>query len=288
MDYKDCLMLKTLSEENSLSRAAEKLFTSQPALSYRISTLEQAFGVKILFRSHRGVRFTPQGNYIKNHALETIKSYEKLKLQLQQTDHFVSGNIKIGFSSVVAKYKMAKIIKGYQIEHQHINIDIEIASSTLKLPLMLKEGKIDLAIVRGNQKLCYPEYLLSEEPMCIAFHKPIEIKQLHQYPYLEYEAADITGSQQSKRKWCQETLGAPPSKIMQVDSLDACMQMASCAMGWCIVPQIHLQSYHLFSLPVQWADGSTMYWKTRLIYHPEISNNNIFQDFLHYILKKYH
>ena len=50
MDTKDWIVLKTISDERSLTKAAERLYLSQPALTYRLRNLEKEFGVTILTR----------------------------------------------------------------------------------------------------------------------------------------------------------------------------------------------------------------------------------------------
>lgn len=61
MDSRDWKILKVISEERSLTKAAERLFISQPSLTYRLNKMEKEFGVKILNRFSSGVSFTIQG-----------------------------------------------------------------------------------------------------------------------------------------------------------------------------------------------------------------------------------
>lgn len=60
----------TVAESKSFSKAAEKLFISQPAISYNIKSLEKNLKVKLFFRTSKGVLLTPDGEklyyYIKN------------------------------------------------------------------------------------------------------------------------------------------------------------------------------------------------------------------------------
>lgn len=54
MDEKDWRLLKVLHEEKNITKAAEKLFVSQPALSYRLKQLEEEFDMKLFFKRKRG------------------------------------------------------------------------------------------------------------------------------------------------------------------------------------------------------------------------------------------
>lgn len=50
MEQKDWILLKTLHEEKNMTRTAEKLFVSQPSLSYRLKNLEGNLGVRIFLK----------------------------------------------------------------------------------------------------------------------------------------------------------------------------------------------------------------------------------------------
>ena len=55
MDEKDWLLLATLARSKSITRAAESIYISQPAVTKRVKLLENEFQVKILIRSNEGM-----------------------------------------------------------------------------------------------------------------------------------------------------------------------------------------------------------------------------------------
>ena len=288
MDYKDWAIFKILAEEQNLTKTAERLFISQPALSYRLQNLEKELGVKILNRYSNGVGFTPQGEFLAQYSLEMLERFEEIKAHLQSMNTPTQGLIRIGFSSVVAKYKMARLVKSYRTQFPNIDIQVEAASSMLKLPDMLKNGQIDIAIVRGNTEWPEGKKLLSEEPMCLVFNRQITLEELPNYSWVEYESAYITHSHTQKRTWWQETISQPVPSIVKADSIDACLQMVSCGLGWCIVPKIHLnQNRSLFYTPVIWPSGHTMTWKTYILYSDAMAEQSIHKTFISYAQRKY-
>lgn len=64
MDEKDWLILKTLHEKKSITKTAETVFMSQPALSTRLQHIESRFNTVIVMRGKKGVQFTPEGEYL--------------------------------------------------------------------------------------------------------------------------------------------------------------------------------------------------------------------------------
>ena len=53
-----------VAEAGSISEAAKRLFVTQPAVSAEIASLEHALGVRLFFRTNRGVRLTPEGKVL--------------------------------------------------------------------------------------------------------------------------------------------------------------------------------------------------------------------------------
>ena len=69
MDSRDWQILKLIDEEKSLTKTAQRLFISQPSLTYRLNKLEKEFNTPLLNRYSNGVTFTPQGEIILNLSL---------------------------------------------------------------------------------------------------------------------------------------------------------------------------------------------------------------------------
>ncbi|MGN0708443.1 MAG: LysR family transcriptional regulator [Faecalibacterium sp.] len=98
MDEKDFELLRTLGETKNITRAAEKLFTTQSALSKRVKSLEEEFGVEILMRSRQGIRFTPAGEAMLAHADAAARQMEQLRRDLCSLDGIVGGSLVAGIS----------------------------------------------------------------------------------------------------------------------------------------------------------------------------------------------
>ncbi|MXQ55706.1 helix-turn-helix domain-containing protein [Shimazuella alba] len=66
MNEQDCLLMGYLDEERNLTRTAERLYITQPALTYRLQQIEKEFGVSIIVKDKRGIRLTPEGEFMQN------------------------------------------------------------------------------------------------------------------------------------------------------------------------------------------------------------------------------
>ena len=78
MDNREWETFITVVEEGNMTKAAEKLFISQPALSYRIRQMEAALGNALLLRTAEGIILTPQGEIYHDYCKRMVQEQEKL------------------------------------------------------------------------------------------------------------------------------------------------------------------------------------------------------------------
>ena len=80
MDERDWKIISLLYKHKNITKTANELYISQPALTGRIKQIEQDLGVPILNRSNRGVEFTPHGVFVAefaNHLLGEISNFRE-------------------------------------------------------------------------------------------------------------------------------------------------------------------------------------------------------------------
>lgn len=288
MEHKDWLILKTINEERNITKTAERLFISQPALTYRLKGLEKDMGVRILNRHKNGVSLTAQGEYLVKYAEEMIEKLEYVKTYVRDMESHIKGTVRLGVSSVVAKFKMAPLLKSFKKQYPDIKVPLQTGSSTLQLPDMIKNREIDIALLRGDVLWTEKKHVIAEEPMCILFSKPIHIEQLYNFPRIRYEASIITKSDEQIQQWWQEQTPLPLPNTIKVDSIEACIQMVSYGLGWCVVPKIHITNRNsLHSSPIVWRNGRTMIRKTVMIYRSESLDHQEKRLFIDHVLRNY-
>ncbi|MEA2215062.1 MAG: hypothetical protein QOK19_623 [Solirubrobacteraceae bacterium] len=87
----------TVAEEGQITRAAEKLYIAQPALSQAISQLESDLGLQLLERHPRGVRLTPSGEAFLEKARAVVDTERDVQLTAQSLARAARGVIEVGF-----------------------------------------------------------------------------------------------------------------------------------------------------------------------------------------------
>ena len=115
-------------EEGSVSRAAQRLFRSQPAVTRQILSLEKELGTVLLDRSSRGVRATPSGNAVFQKAQKLLRDVESLSGSAQDPNGD-SGDLRIACSDTVAQYWLAPLLGTFAKSFPGARLHLDISSS---------------------------------------------------------------------------------------------------------------------------------------------------------------
>ena len=109
----------TAAKTGNISRAAEELFMSQPAVSKAIKNLEQQLNTTLFFRRSRGVSLTREGELLYRHIASAFSSIEKGELQLKRNQELEVGHLHIGVSTTLCKHIMLPLLQCYIQKNRH-------------------------------------------------------------------------------------------------------------------------------------------------------------------------
>ena len=262
MDEKDWRIIKVVAEEQNITKAAKRLFISQPALTYRLKGIEDAFGAKILARLSHGVVLTPQGELLLGYAEEMLARLDRVKDQVRNMESRVQGVLRVGSSGVFAHYMLPRLFKGFCDEYPEVDITLKTGLSSLVIQL-LDRHEVNIGIVRGDHEWAGEKILLTQEPVCLVSSKPLSFADLLTQAHVRY------GTDTSLRKmldeWWRKNFSAPPHTTMEVNTMDIARQMVLHGLGWTVLPKIGLpQSDSLYIKELFWPDGSPLIRQTWL------------------------
>ena len=142
----------TVANTGNISKAAQELYISQPAISKSIQKLEESVGCKLFSRSSRGVVLTDEGKLLYEHVSEAFETLTMGEEKLKRSIELGVGHLKIGVSSTLCKYLLLPYLKEFIRQNPHISISISCQSTndTLKL---LEDNKIDIGLIGKPENL---------------------------------------------------------------------------------------------------------------------------------------
>ncbi|MDK4737144.1 LysR family transcriptional regulator [Rhizobium sp. CNPSo 3490] len=132
---------------HSFSRAAEKLNTTQPGVSQRISALENLVGEPLINRSNKPITLTSVGRVLYGHAevvLRQVSAMEK-DLALNKKNQ---RRVRLGVSETIVQTWLATFLEQSSREFSNIDFDITV-DVTPPMLRALQEGEIDMALALG-------------------------------------------------------------------------------------------------------------------------------------------
>ena len=235
MDELDLEILETLHETQNITKAALSLYMTQSALSKRITALEEQLGASLVIRTRRGVHLTPEGEMAVESARRISGEVTRLKEQLAVSRGAISGTLNAGITSNYALFYLGRLLKLYARQFPEVTANIRTDHSR-NIYSRLNEGKIDVAIVRGEYRWNEYQLLLSQEHLCAVCSPVYEGHPLSSIPYIA-RITDVT-LQGEIAQWLRENSIFPPAKGLWVDNILTCLSMVNEGLGWAILPEL--------------------------------------------------
>ncbi|GAA4834569.1 LysR family transcriptional regulator [Paenibacillus vulneris] len=281
MEHRDWVLLETLYNEQNITKTAELLYISQPALTYRLQQLEKEFNVKIVNRGRRGIQFTPQGEYLVKYAREMLLQLQSTKQFLLSMDDNVTGILRLGVSGSIAAYKLPNLLKKFL--HKFPNVEVKVITNlSSELVHSVYKQDVHVGMIRGDYNWADEKHLLQEEHICIVSKKKIELTDLPNLPRITFKT-DMS-LQNSIDYWWQEHYKQPPTISMEVDRMETCKEMALNELGYAILPMIVLDGQEeLFKITLTNKFGEPLYRRSWMIYRKESLDIKLIRTFVEFV-----
>lgn len=135
----------TIYEEGSFSKAAQRLYISQPSLSASVKRIEDKISLPIFDRSTSPISLTEAGREYIRYALEIEEKEHSFERYISDCTNTVSGSVKIGGSSLFSSFLLPFMISNFNSIYPDVSFEI-FEDSTKNLIEKLSLGNIDIII----------------------------------------------------------------------------------------------------------------------------------------------
>lgn len=168
MNWNQLQYVITIAEEKSITKAAQKLYISQPSLSLSIQALEKETGTSLFERNRGEMKLTYAGSLFYEWAVSTLHSHTQLEWKLGD---IVSGSrtlIRLGLSPHRSERLLAPVLERFYSMYENCDIQI-IEQPTYILRQMLEEDKLDLILdISSPDTINFESELLVKESFVLA------------------------------------------------------------------------------------------------------------------------
>lgn len=226
---------------NSFNKAATKLQTTQPAVSQKITSLENELGFKVLDRSLRQFKLTHKGMTLFKYAEKFMRLETDLVAELTENQH-LTGTIRLGVSETIVYTWLVEYIEKVQQEFPKISVEI-VVDLTPNLQEGVRTGDLDMAFLLGptlafeciEQSLCNFELSFLAAPSFKGGIGQMSFKALMSHTILTYPKITYP-YKELKAKMKEKGIDEPLSITSY--SLATLLHLAEQGLGIAVVPTL--------------------------------------------------
>jgi DNA-binding transcriptional LysR family regulator len=235
----------TVGQLQSFAAAAKSLHLSQPALSRRISHLEDLLGVRLFDRTTRSVELTQLGRRFLGQVTGLVEDLDRTVLSLRDAAELESGDVTIGCVFSAVHHFLPPVIRTFRERHPRVLVRI-IEEGADEVLASVTDGDADFALnyigmqdpeVEFTPLLKEPYVLACAADHPLARRRSVRWEELAQYPH-----ARVSHASRNRLFIDQALAELPPlpRPVCEVRHVSTLIGLVENGLGVAVVPQLTL------------------------------------------------
>lgn len=234
------LVLETIIEMKSFTKAAEVLGYTQSSVSQMVAGVEKEFGIQILKRSRNGVSLTAEGQEIYPYVVQALRQYQALEERAASLKGLKTGTVRIGAITSVSCYWLPALFKRFQEKYPNIEFVLQQGDYGM-IRTWLKNGEVDFGLMTANYGDGFNKVVLHETEMKaflpewhpLARQDKVAIEQLTNDPFILVE-----GGGYAEPLVAFENAGLEPNIRYRIQDDYTIMSMVEAGLGISILSEL--------------------------------------------------
>ena len=265
-----------VAQTRSFSRAAEQLFLTQPAVSKRISALEQELGTPLFNRIGRSIDLTPAGESLLPRAKSILDEQRLARLEIDNLSTNVRGVLNFAMSHHIGLRRMPALLREYAKQFPEVELKIAFLGSE-EANILVEQGELEFALITLPEQNLSPLHHqhIWTDPLAIvtAIDSPLQLNRqrdltrLSQMPVILPTADTVT---YSIIETAFAKQGIELQVGMQTNNLETIKMMVSIGIGWSVLPLTMVDS----QLLAHQAKPLTIERSLGIVQHPKRTLSN--------------
>ena len=249
MELRQLRYFVAIAEHGSFSKAADKVFVAQSALSHQLAQLEGELGVQLLLRTRRGVELTEPGRVFQAHAIAILRQTEDARSSVRSVTGEPSGKVVFGIPHSVSNALALPLLQA--VRQRLPKIELELTEElTGNLIAQLRTGLLNLAVLFDDGQLSefINQPLLTERLSLIGLVAgaappkagAITLKKALTLPLIL--PADPHGVRPTIEAAARKRGYAPPNVVADISSISILRTTLLAGMGQTLLPVMPLRA----------------------------------------------
>jgi DNA-binding transcriptional LysR family regulator len=229
-----------VARTRSVSRAADALFVTQPALTARIQRLEGDLGARLFVRTPRGMRLTEAGEAFLPYAVRALETLADGRRLVNAFERGGAGTLAIGAAPAVSTYVLPRVLKTFAVGHPRVSVSVKTGHSEEVLELVLRE-QVGVGLVRALRHPEIESIPLYEDRLLLVTEPGHRLVAEGRIPLAEVGREqlilfDRTSSYHDVTSALFRRAGVVPQGVMELDNIDAAKKMVQEGFGVALLP----------------------------------------------------
>lgn len=244
MESTDLRIFQAVSEERSITRAAERLGYVQSNITTRIRQLENELGTKLFYRQSRGMSLTAAGETLLLYTNKILQLFEDAKKATSDSGQ-PSGTFKLGSSHTAASIYVPQILVDYHKTYP--NVDLSLFTGYSKdLVQKVLQFELDGAFV--NAPVVHPDIIeeitFQEEVVLVTAISETDPSSFYRKPILMNSSSNADCLLKTHIEGWIKTQGIVAPRIMQFHGMEAIIAGVIADLGFSLVPKSSVQKFY--------------------------------------------
>ncbi|MBA4367573.1 MAG: hypothetical protein C0403_08030 [Desulfobacterium sp.] len=245
IEVRHLLLIKTITEIGNLTKAAQKLCLTQPALSHQLQDIEDKLNTPLFIRTKRQMIPTPAGERMLQSARTVLDEIRLLELDIGKLIHGETGSLRIGTTCLLSYQWLPGVMKRFQVLFPKVSVELLTPPDYFQA---LRDRQLNLIITSikdEKQDIHYVPLFRDEILVIMPPREPISIK-----PFLEIQdLADLTllVSRDTVKGDLYEYYLAPAgirvAKVIKAEHPQAVIELVKSGFGVSLLPRWSVASY---------------------------------------------
>ncbi len=243
MDFAALQAFLAVAETGSFSRAAERVYLTQPAISKRIAALERRLDAQLFDRIGRRVQLTEAGRALLERSRSILNELDDAKRSLANLSGQLRGSLSLATSHHIGLHRIPETLRRFHARYPDVRLDLRFMDSEQACHAVVR-GELELAVVtlppapiaqlRCERIWNDPLDVVVAPMHALAAHRTATVRALLEHP------AILPGPGTYTREIILNALGTARESVrvdMTTNYLEVLKMLVSIGLGWTALPR---------------------------------------------------
>lgn len=235
-------MAISVADNASFTRASQKLYVAQSAISRKIKLLEEELGEPIFKRVNKKIYVTPAGETLLRYARRIFQDMRNAKMEISEIAHLERGQLRVGAGMLACTYILPPVLERFKALHPRIDLEVITAPTDILLS-KLSDNLIELGVftlpIKHSDLQVIP--LITEEMVVVTSPKhpvlsketKINAEDLQNYPMILFPKGART---RDVLDGFFNNVGIVPRIVMEAENVALIKPLVKIDLGISIIP----------------------------------------------------